>query len=219
MSPLVPYTEKGANFSSNASEPDTPKPHLLYAHGKQIRLHLDGENKEFLIAERRGLVYALALHDNRLVDGGDYRGIRYTETGKPIAKNSRKKTSDLTVHDKHLLYSNGKEIRYAETGEVIAKCPDSVFALAIHNNRLVDASYDRVLYTDTGEVIAKRSGLISALAVYNNRLIDAGWYNGIFYTEEKKKIVNVGFIPFALLPIDEKTADRLLTLPWVEELE
>jgi hypothetical protein len=69
MSPLVPYTRQGENFTFNL-ESDRPRQHLLYSVGRTIRLHLDGENKEYLIRKRHTKVRALAIHNNRLVDAG-----------------------------------------------------------------------------------------------------------------------------------------------------
>jgi hypothetical protein len=68
-------------------------------------------------------------------------------------------------------------------------------------------------------VITERPSWVNALAIYNGRLIDAGYYNEIFYTEENEPIVKTDGPVFSLLPINQKTADRLLTLPEVKELK
>jgi hypothetical protein len=67
MSPLVPYTEKGANFNFFQPEPEPPKPHLLYSTGTEIRLHVEGKPNEYVLAHRPAMVTALAIHGNRLV--------------------------------------------------------------------------------------------------------------------------------------------------------
>jgi hypothetical protein len=269
MSPLVPHTEQGANFPSfNQPEPDQYKPHLLYSVENTIRLHLDGENKEFVIAERPGVVRALAIHDNtlvhaedysdytaqcailrtetddiiadrpnyvealavykdKLVDAGAYKEILYTETDDIIAKR-RAWVNALAVHDDRLVDAGeyGKFF-YTENDEVIAKLSVNVYALASHDNRLAHVensiegknTYGRVFYTKPYQFIAIRYDWINALAVYKGRLIDTGRYSKIYYSDTGERILEADGPILSLLPIDGQTADRLLKLPGVEEIE
>jgi hypothetical protein len=198
MSPLVPYTEKGMNFS-DLPEPDSPrnepKQHLLYSVGTDIRLHHDGENREYLIRRRLQKVFALAVYKDKLIESGQSCKIFYTETEEPIAER-RASVNALTVHDNHLFHAEipwlqikGLRIYHTETGKAIAERPGRVFALAVYKDNLIDAGeYGKIFYTETEELIAERPDWVRALAVHNNRLVDAGDYRKIFYTKTKEPI-------------------------------
>jgi hypothetical protein len=193
MSPLVPHTEKGMNFPV-LSEPDSPrnepKQHLLYSVKREIRLHLDGEKNEFLIAERPDWVRSLAIYNGLLVDAGDYNKIRYTETGEIIAERSAW-VKALTIRDNHLIDGGDYfQIRYTETGEPIAERLYYTDALTIRDNHLIDAHGNEIRYTETGKLIGKHHRkTISALTVHDNRLVHAEGRIGpnplskILYTE------------------------------------
>jgi hypothetical protein len=270
MSPLVPYTRKGENFIS-IPEPDEPRQHLLYSVGHTIRLHHDGENKEFLIAERSdevkalaiqnnrlvhaenyidytecsgrifyteddepiaerdGYVYALAIQNNRLVDAGDYRKIFYTETDDVIAERPGRVFA-LAVHDNQLFHAEevysyacnrcyGRAFR-SETGESIAERPNWITALTFHKGHLVDSGADReIRYTETGEFILGCNSKIASIAEYKGRLIHAGDYEGIYCADGGiEQVVRVDRYVLSLLPVGEKTADRLLSLKGVRPI-
>jgi hypothetical protein len=304
MSPLVPYTRQGENFVSIPG-PDRSRQHLLYSVGTEIRLHHDGENKEFLIAERPGPVDALAIHRNRLVhaeyvreeglligrilytedkeliaerhgcvraltdykghliDAGDCSEILYTEDKGPIAERiiARRRGSvySLAIYRGRLIDASGGGILYTETDEPVEpqtpECPsitqeitasttnnitrkEKHFLLGTHclvlgGDRLIRASnymgenehgtrnsyLSRINRADTGEPIAERPDWVRALAQYKGHLIDAGDYCRIINTTTGKEIVETENPVFSLLPIEENTAQRLLTLPEVREIE
>jgi hypothetical protein len=159
MSPLVPYTEKGANFRFEKG-PTTAREHLLYSVEKTLRLHHDGDNREYLIAESDAYLPALAIHKNRLVHAEARIG------PKPLSK-----------------------ILYTETGELIAERPDWVLSLAVQKKRLVDAGeYKQILYTETEKTAPEeRTGRVFAIAVHDGRLVHAGPM-GIHYTESGERI-------------------------------
>jgi hypothetical protein len=175
VSPLVPHTEKGANFPSfNPPEPDQPKEHLLYSVGKTIRLHHDGENREYLIAERPGVVRALAIHDNLLVHAEDYND-----------------------------YKAQCAILRTETDDIIADRPNFVNALAVYKDKLIDAgAYKEIRYTETDKLIAKRRGSVNALAVHDDRLVEAGEHGKVFYTENDEIIAKLSVNVYALASHD-----------------
>jgi hypothetical protein len=169
MSPLVPYTEKGMNFSdlsgpSPRTEPDQNIQHLLYSVGNNIRLHLDGDGGEYLIKGRPRNIRALVIHNGQLVDAG-FDG----------------------------------EILYTETDELIASIGADIPALAIHKGELVHAENhwdphaspesctSRIIYTKTGETIATRLNYTHAIAVFGGYLIDAGDDRRIHFTETEFK--------------------------------
>jgi hypothetical protein len=198
MSPLVPYTEKGANFSdlSEPSPQHTPNQsaqHLLYSVGNTIRLHHDGYNREFLIAERPEEISALAVHDNRLVHAeicsktGDSRAlIFYTETDELIARRYGM-VNALAVHEDRLIDAgNYKKIFYTKkyifTGKsrIIAERPFEVNALATYKDVLIDVDgAGTISYTKTDQVIALFPANVHALAVHDgllvNAILDDGW--------------------------------------------
>jgi hypothetical protein len=307
MSPLVPYTEKGVNFSVK-KESNQPSQHLLYSVNNEIRLHHDGDNREYLIAERPGPVDALAIHRNRLVhaehvregglligrilytedeeliaerhgcvgaltdyngrlvDAGDCPEILYTEDKGPIADRviARRRGSvySLAIYRGRLIDASGGGIRYTETdGQVEPQSPECpsitqeiirqsstypvtniarkekyfVFGtrcLVLGGDRLIRASnymgeneqgahnsyLSRINHADTGEPIAERPDWVRALAEYKGRLIDAGDYFGIINTATGKAIVETDYTVNSLLPINDETTDRLLTLPEVREI-
>jgi hypothetical protein len=195
---------------------------------------LYAETNELLV-ERDLDVYALAVYNGDLIDAGQGGQILRTETDEPIVE-GRAWVDVLTIYNGRLVDSETRpkgrdfisRISYTETGELIAERPFEVNALAVHKNRLVHAEEapiqelhaGRILDTETGELIAERPDSIQALAIYKGRLIDAGYYNGIYYTEEKRHIVETtdGFVS-ALLPIGDKMANRLLKGPEVSELK
>jgi hypothetical protein len=267
MSPLVPYTRQGENFTSS-QEPDPSRQSLLYTAHKTICLHHDGKNKEYRIAERPRPVYALALHDNRLVhaeeparshypheifytetneriaerDGwvkalavyngrlvdADAEKIRYTETDEVIAERPNGFIEALVTYKGSLIDATPHLIRHTETGEVIAKSGQDISALADYNGCLVKAEWfvgdrlfleGRIRYVETGKLIASRAGSVQALAVYKGCLVDGGLYLRIPYTETDQPIVETNNSVFALLPIDDEIADRLLELPGVSPIE
>jgi hypothetical protein len=254
MSPLVPYTEKGVNFSVK-KESNQPSQHLLYSVNNEIRLHLDGDGGEYRIAERSHDIKALAIHDNRLVDAsgkyisytepdgfisgrpgvvnalavyknrlvdaGDYEQICYTRSRVFLAERVGGVTS-LAIYKKRLIdIDRYGIISYTKTNELAERCLEKGAAIAVHgdqifaaeNDREAGKCYGRVLRTQPWEWITERSEWINALATYKGRLIDAGYYNEIFYTKEDELILETDGPVFALLPIDEQMARRLLTLP------
>jgi hypothetical protein len=159
MSPLVPYTRKGASFFF---PPEPGRANLLYAVGSTIRLHVEGKPKEYLIAERPGNVSALAMHNDCLVNAEKLQG-----------------TDSLGMSD----------IVRTETGETIAKRVGRTNALAVHEGELVDAGEPgMVRYTEREEVIAERPSSISTLTIDDGRLVDAGSYHRVFYTKEHELI-------------------------------
>jgi hypothetical protein len=74
------------------------------------------------------------------------------------------------------------------------------------------------MYTEDEEPLTERPEWVEALAVYQDAPIDAGRYHNIFYSATDDLLVETDGLVEALLPIDEKTAARLLKLPGVEEI-
>jgi hypothetical protein len=259
MSPLVPYTKQGESFDFSRKSPGGDRQHLLYSVPGEIRLHLDGEEREYVIVKDLHWGGNLAIHDNRVVHT-DANRIIYTEDGETITRPDTVRV--IAVHKNQLVHAedyhkgqpNGSRILYTKTGELIARRPEGVWDLAVHDGRLVDAgNYEKIFYTEehrpaaksysrvralavhdgrlvdanirniqysngTRIRIASRLNDINALAVYNGLLIDAGYYGKVFYTEKNEQILETDNPIFSLLPIDEKTASRLLTLPEVREI-
>jgi hypothetical protein len=271
MSPLVPYTVKGEGFTfpSSDPEPDSPgRQHLLYSVNNEIRLHHDGDNREYLIKKRLEEISSFALFNDRPIDASRDE-LRDTESDKLI-KACGCEVNALAVREGDLIYAMRREVHragndallgggagsvygltvynnrfvhasigfqrgddesrilYTETNKTIAKRPGQIFALATHNGRLVhsetfyaDDYVSRIFYTAT-EFLAEREGTVKCLAVYNGELIDASNRGKIRYTKcggSEDPIVEAETGIRALLPIDEQTAERLLTLPEVREIE
>jgi hypothetical protein len=187
------------------------------------------------IAERESAVRGFVIYNGLLVDA-DAEEVRYTETDESIAArfdlradHSPEFITALTIYEGSLIDATQHFIRYTETGEEIAESRHTISALATYNGRLVKAESfcrDRlhfegwIRYAEKGKLIAARPNEVRALAIYNNRLIDAGGYGGIVYTEEEKEpIVKTERPVNALLPIDNETANSLLTLPGVREIK
>jgi hypothetical protein len=145
MSPLVPYTEKGRNFSDLSES----KQGLLYAVDNTIRLHatVGRKAKEYLIAERPGLVSALAISEGSVFHA---ENLGIPDQGQPKGR-----------------------IFNTETGDEVATRSDNVISLTEYNGRLVDGGdYINILYTETGEPIAYRSERVRALVTRGGELID-----------------------------------------------
>jgi hypothetical protein len=181
-----------------------------------------------LIAERPTYVEALAVHDGLLVDAGRYLHTFRTETEERIDKHSLLYINALTVYKGSLVGADDHHIVYVETGGIICERNNGAHALAVHDDRLVHAEnrskskhgfLGSIFYTENRKQIASRSDYISSIATYKGRLIDAVDAIGIRYTETEDPIVRAGGLIHALLPIDDETADRLLTLPGVRELK
>jgi hypothetical protein len=158
MSPLVPYTRQGENFTFNR-EPNLNRPHLLYSVRREIRLHLDRLDTEYLIAERPEGVNALAIHNGRPVDAGFYDRILYTDNDERIGEPVRE-VSALAVY-------NGKLI-HADIEGIDGEDPDKIPS--------------RIIYTETGKKVAERPDIVNALAVFGGTIIDAGRYDNIYFT-------------------------------------
>jgi hypothetical protein len=267
MSPLVPHTEKGMNFSDRA-EPE--RENLLYALNGEVCLHHEGKNKEYLILKEHMQTSALAFQKGRVVCVGRGTTIFNLETREILAQGDLSITALAVEDDKIVIaeteYSGNKPwhvIGYPETLEMIAARPRETMALAIHDDRLVDAGdYEDIVYTKTkliagrprhsvtalaargneldyseyystgyefhsaineapsNRLIQLRDGLIHSLAIYNGRLIDAGDYGSIRYSETSEDpIVKARGIVMSLLPVNQETTERLLTLPGVEEIK
>jgi hypothetical protein len=188
MSPLVPYTEKGANFSnlsepySPRTEPDQPKPHLLYTDDKRIILHLDGSDKEYRIYSNGRTIEALAIHGGRLFhaenhiemnDSFTYGYVVCTETRKRVAERPGRIVS-LASHGGDLFDAGNYGVFRLRRGKRMAKRYEEVTALAVHNGALIDAGDSGNIYrTETNEVIAERPGLVLALGVHEGDLFDS----------------------------------------------
>jgi hypothetical protein len=176
MSPLVPYTEKGMNFSS--PRPESGRDNLLYSVGTEIRLHLDGEKKEYLIKRRPRKVSGLAIWKGDVIDAGEYQEVISTETDEVMAECPTDITA-LAVRGDKIVTAGfyfegnwlGSRIAYAETGERIADRRKTALSLAVLNGDLIDAGrYHEILRTENDERITARTAPISALAVRENEL-------------------------------------------------
>jgi hypothetical protein len=175
MSPLVPYTRQGENFSfKQEPEPKGGEQSLLYSVEREIRLHNHRDNSEYLIVTRHNMVNTLAYHEGILIDAGGDGVIRKTLSRRKIAE--RVWGVFALASHKGVLYDAVGDgvIRKTFSGKVIGERPNSVFYFASYNNVLIEARRDGVIRkTFSGEEIATRSGQVTALAVYNGLLIDA----------------------------------------------
>jgi hypothetical protein len=212
MSPLVPYTEKGMNFSGFNEEPYHAPQSLLYAVYDEIRLHLFGEDKEYLITECRYPVDALAIHDNRLVHAenraaeGTFDGfIVRTETNERVAERPRKINALAVYKDRLIDAGNYDEIRYTQGNVRMARRTEHIEALAIHDGRLVDVEnrgkdgllYHQSFYTKPKKLIEDRPSLVSSIVSHDDRLVHAenltssgNYRSGIFHTGTGKIIAD-----------------------------
>jgi hypothetical protein len=203
MSPLVPYTEKGMNFFSTEQEPAPPGQHLLYSIHTTIRLHLDGGNREYLIAKRPHIINALAIYNNRLIDAGEDGSIFNTEAGQEVIKGFEQVSALAVNGEGGLFYAENhfdegtyfSRVLGLGSYEKIAERRGKTHALAFHQGRLVDAgSLGRITYTELNAEVAQRPNSISALASYNDRLVHAENSSSdefpgfIFYTETRRLI-------------------------------
>jgi hypothetical protein len=186
MSPLVPYTEKGRNFSDlSESESGPERENLLYAFNDEIRLHHDGENKEYLIRKENMQISELAFQKGRVVCLGQGTKIFSLETRETLAQGALCITALAVEDDKIVVaqadFSGDKprhRIVYAETGELITERSKEISALAIHDGRLIDAGdYRSIFRTKTNLIIARPRHSVNALAARGNELDYSEYYS------------------------------------------
>jgi hypothetical protein len=214
MSPLVPHTVKGESFARFHWK----KNRLLYVLSHEIRLHIEGEKKEYQIADRLGWLHDLALLDGALIAATSSSGL---ETGKivnieedryGIAECPHGWISHITVYNGKLAYVESLDlgrvghptyrINYYSADSKSQKRPEfpcSIIALAVHDNKLVHVEdrdpiktwemKSRFVYTETGEVIISNVGWVNDVAVHEGDLIYAEKNGGIRYARNGKSAV------------------------------
>jgi hypothetical protein len=171
------------------------------------------------MAERDGWVRALAIHDGGLIDAGHYHQIFFTDGDEPI------------IADPDEFFAQ------KPPGATLPKnCSHrGVFALAVQDGQIFQASnysdcnpfeppseYYQISRADDNEIMGARGGWLTDFAFYNGRPLVARTdqlRNGeISYFDNNELMAKTDEMVHSLLPIDNETADRLLTLKGVREI-
>jgi hypothetical protein len=173
-------------------------------------------------------ILGMVAHDGDLICSDKNRIFGAKKTRAPLWIGRR--ISELAILGGRLIHSEwsnpsgipldiGQEdVRYTKTGALIGSYGGSLRAMVAEGEDLIVAKGNREIVRGADEVIATRRDHATSLAIYNGHLIDAGKYRAVCDTESGEQFIETLYPILALLPIDQKTTDRLLTLPGVKEI-